>query len=73
MEVKNFVFVKENQSSSQNYSSYYQLTFSESNRLIVSVICLVIHKSYFLFQELQRSQTHEQHEAEELNLKLHRE
>ena len=24
---------------SQNYTSYYQLTFSESNRLIVSVIC----------------------------------
>ena len=32
---------------SQNYSSYYQLPFSESNRLIVSVFCLVIHKSYF--------------------------
>ena len=32
--------------SSQNYTlSYYHLTFSESNRLIVSVMCLVIHKS----------------------------
>ena len=37
--VKNFVFVNENQftwRSSQNYTlSYYHLTFSESNRLIV--------------------------------------
>ena len=43
MAVKNFVFVNENQliwRSSQNYTlSYYQLTFSESYRLIVSMIC----------------------------------
>ena len=43
MAVKNFVFVNENQftwRSGQNYTlSYYQLTFSEPNRLIVSVIC----------------------------------
>ena len=43
MAVKNFVFVNENQftwRSGQNYTlSYYQLTFTESNRLIVSVIC----------------------------------
>ena len=42
MAVKNFVFANENQftwRSGQNYTlSYYQLTFSESNRLIVSVI-----------------------------------
>ena len=42
MAVKNFVFVNENQftwRSGQNYTlSYYQLTFSEPNRLIVSVI-----------------------------------
>ena len=44
MAVKNFVFVNENQftwRSGQNYTlSYYQLTFSEPNRLIVSVICV---------------------------------
>ena len=43
MAVKDFVFVNENQftwRSGQNYTlSYYQLTFSEPNRLIVSVIC----------------------------------
>ena len=43
MAVKSFVFVNENQftwRSGQNYTlSYYQLTFSEPNRLIVSVIC----------------------------------
>ena len=43
MAVKNFVFVNENQftwRSGQDYTlSYYQLTFSEPNRLIVSVIC----------------------------------
>ena len=43
MAVKNFVFVNENAFTwrcGQNYTlSYYQLTFSESNRLIVSVIC----------------------------------
>ena len=39
---KNFVFVNENQftwRSSQNDTLSYQLTCSESNRLIVSVIC----------------------------------
>ena len=50
--VKNFVFVNENQftwRSSQNYTlSYYQLTFSESNRLYCfKDLCLVIHKSNF--------------------------
>ena len=50
--VKNFVFVNENQftwRSSQNYTlSYYQLTFSESNRLYCfKDLCLVIHKRNF--------------------------
>ena len=40
MAVKSFVFVKENQFTwRSNFTSYYHLTFSESNRLIVSVIC----------------------------------
>ena len=51
MAVKNFVFVNENQftwRSGQNYTlRYYQLTFSEPKRLIVSVICASSDKSNF--------------------------
>ena len=56
--------MKENQFS-QNYTSYYQLTFSESNSCF-SDLSLVIHK-------LQNSQKHEQYEAEQLNHELHTE
>jgi len=71
--VKNFVFVNENQftwRSSQNYTlSYYRLTISESNRLIVSVICARLSIKAISIT----SQKHEQHDAEQLNHKLHTE
>ena len=71
---QNFVFVNENQftcRSSQNYTlNYYHLTFSESNRLIVSVICAWLSIKAI---SMTTKQKHEQHKAEQLNHKLHTE
>ena len=70
MAVKNFVLMKENTCRSnlisQNYTSYYQLTFSESNRLNTPVIFAWL--SIKAISKQQNGQKHEQHEAEQQNV-----
>ena len=69
MAVKNFVLMKENTCRSnlisQNYTSYYQLTVSESNRLNTPVIFAWLSKKSISKQ--QNGQKHEQDEAEQQN------
>ena len=69
MAVKNFVLMKENTCRSnlisQNYTSYYQLTVSESNRLNTPVIFAWL--SIKAISKQQNGQKHEQHEAEQQN------
>ena len=70
MAVKNFVLMKENTCRSnlisQNYTSYYQLTVSESNRLNTPVIFAWL--SIKAISKQQNGQKHEQHEAEQENV-----
>ena len=71
MAVKNFVLMKENTCrsnliSSQNfYTSYYQLTVPESNRLNTPVIFAWLSKKSISKQ--RNGQKHEQDEAEQQN------
>ena len=69
MAVKNFVLMKENTCRSnlisQNYTSYYQLTVSESNRLNTPVIFAWL--SIKAISKQQNGQKHEQDEAEQQN------
>ena len=68
MAVKSFVFVRENTCRtqiSQNYTSYYQLTFSESNGLNTPVIFAWL--SIKAISKQQNGQKHEQHEAQQQN------
>ena len=54
---------------SQNYTSYYQLTFSEYNRIVVSVNSAWL--SIKAISVTTKQSKHEQHEAKQLNHKLH--
>ena len=69
MAVKNFVLMKENTCRSnlisQNYTSYYQLTVSESNRLNTQVKFAWLFIKAILKQ--QNGQKYEQDEAEQQN------
>ena len=69
MAVKNFVLMKENTCRSnlisQNYTSYYQLTVPESNRLNTPVIFAWL--SIKAISKQQNGQKHEQDEAEQQN------
>ena len=69
MAVKNFVLMKENTCRSnlisQNYTSYYQLTVSESNRLNTPVKFAWL--SIKAISKQQNGQKYEQDEAEQQN------
>ena len=70
MAVKNFVLMKENTCRSnlisQNYTSYYQLTVPESNRLNTPVIFAWL--SIKAISKQQNGKKHEQDEAEQQNV-----